>query len=93
MIFFILPLIIEAITEFLTESYFLESFRNLFAKRERLGVLVKCGYCISFWVTIPFVFLCKIPIIENRYVEILVSYFILQRMSNLYHHIIMRIKG
>ena len=91
-LYLLIPLIIEAICEVITESYFFEPVRNfIIEKSEVLGVLISCGYCMSFWIAMPFALFFPIGLFTPT-IDVVFSWLIYQRASNIYHHIITRIR-
>jgi hypothetical protein len=92
-IWVILPFFDEAITEIVVESQIMFRVRNFFSKLWPgfFGELLKCGYCFSVWPAIILAFFIPTVIFENSFLDYLVKWMFIHRMSNVYHSFISKL--
>jgi hypothetical protein len=68
----------------LSSAVIFERARKFFgSKSQFLNELIRCPYCTSFWVSIPFIFVYS-PIIVNSgfyFVDLAVSWFVIVGVS------------
>lgn len=90
-VFLLLIICVEAVTEILVTSSIFTAPRLLIARISgTLGVLVHCGYCTSVWVSGVFSWFfvtqiyCFFP---NFWVGFIVTVFVLHRLANLFHEL------
>lgn len=84
-------IITEALTEVLVKSeIFSPARKKLKSTSTFVGKLIGCGYCTSFWVSIPVVILLGIPygLTLIPVVDFLLWVVLFQRSSNILHNCI-----
>jgi len=87
--YIMLIIYIEAITEIIVSSDMplILWLRNWLYKVNPtfIGKLFKCGYCFSVWVAMPFAFVAPGNITEIQFIDIIVKWMVLHRLSNIMH--------
>lgn len=83
---------VEAFTEIIVSSDLLIGFRNFCARINPwfLGRLLGCGYCLSVWVSIPFAIYYEYSIVNNLYVDFVIKWMLIHRLSNIVHDLFKR---
>jgi hypothetical protein len=57
----------------------------LFYVRSFIGKLLSCGYCFSVWTAAPFAFIAPGDITSILWVDLIIKWMVLHRMSNMLH--------
>lgn len=86
----ILSLLVETITEVTIKSLIFKPLRLRISEiSNRFKELLSCGYCFSFWVSFFTVLIfssLKPEIVENDFLNFVVTVLIVQRLSNFIHN-------
>ena len=82
---------VEAVTELILEAEILLWFRSLVARiSSYLGVLFSCGFCLSFWMSMPIAWSLDGDIIGIFTIDAIIRTIILWRISNVWHELLSR---
>lgn len=91
-LFILLVICIEAVTEILVDSAIFEKPRLFLSRMStNLGVLVHCGYCTSVWVSGFFGWFFAAQIFcffPSFWISYIVTVFVLHRLSNIFHELV-----
>ena len=97
LIFLLLVVFVEALTEILVTSFILEKPRMFISRRNGfLGTLVHCGYCTSVWVSTMVAWIIPFYIWSMTgqfWLDYIITALILHRLSNLFHELTSKLFG
>lgn len=95
LIWIIIAVFIEAVTEILISSDIFLGFRNWFAKRDNfacrfIGDLLRCGYCTSVWCSAAIAWAAPGELTGIAWIDIAIKIFALHRLANVIHELFQR---
>jgi len=79
-----LAIIVEAVTEILTESSIFSPLQKLSEKSKAFEVF-SCGYCMSVWVALACALACPAGFTDIVWVNVVFTTFLLHRLANTLH--------
>ena len=91
LIWLLIIIAVEAITEILIDGVIFFKFREWIfnSKITFLTIIFSCGYCLSVWVSMGFVYF--LPSITGILIpDLIIKTFALHRLSNVYHELMKR---
>jgi len=89
LIWIILIISVEAVTEIVTSSNIFLSLREwIYLKSDFLGKLIQCGYCTSVWISAMVAWAAPTPF--HPIFGYFIALFAIHRLSNLWHEFTVR---